>query len=91
MRSLQFSSSLRTAADVAVGVSADRPVATRTKAAIHIGAPGRYRDRPLQELPTPNKRISFFRYAANGNPAPDARARRTRTQKDHRHLVITEN
>ena len=42
---------------------------------------------PAGELRTPNKRISFQRYAANCNPAPEARARRTRTQKDHRTLA----
>ncbi len=40
---------------------------------------------------TPNKRISFFRYPANYNPAPDSRARRTRTEKDHRHSLTTDN
>ncbi len=83
-------------ADVAVGVSADRPAATHTHAAFRIHAHGRHRGRPLQELriaehrPS-NKRISIHRDAANCNPVPELRARRTRTQKDHRHLLTTDD
>lgn len=37
---------------------------------------------PAGEFPTPDKRISFFRYPANCNSAPEPRARCTRKQKD---------
>ncbi len=45
---------------------------------------------PPANSPTPNKRISFFRYAANCKLAPEARARCIRIQKDHRHLLTTD-